>query len=140
MSSDNPISIKLIDHVVIRVESLDRMIAFYCNVLSCQLEKGPGDNGLAQLRAGDSLIDLVDVASALGRSGGGQPHRENGNMDHVCLQIEPWQEDKLTAHLSKHKVEHGEIAARYGALGYGPSLYLKDPEGNTVELKGSPET
>ena len=33
----------------------------------------------------------------------------------------------------------GEIVSRYGADGQGPSMYLSDPEGNTVELKGPPD-
>ncbi len=57
MNQEHPINIRLIDHVVIRVQNLVRMIDFYCDVLGCRLERGPGKNGLAQLRAGDSLID-----------------------------------------------------------------------------------
>jgi len=33
----------------------------------------------------------------------------------------------------------GEVARRYGAEGQGPSIYIQDPDGNTVELKGPPE-
>ena len=59
MKQANPINITHIDHVVIRVKDLQNMIMFYQNVLGCKLERGPGEGGLAQLRAGHSLIDLV---------------------------------------------------------------------------------
>ena len=139
MYQEHPIKIRLIDHVVIRVQDLVRMIDFYCGVLGCRLERGPGKNGLAQLRAGDSLIDLVDAAGPLGRQGGGRPH-EGGNMDHVCLQLPPWDADAISAHLKKHNGEVGDVVTRYGALGDGPSLYIKDPEGNAGELKGTPNS
>jgi glyoxylase I family protein len=140
MYQEHPINIRLIDHVVIRVQDLVRMIDFYCGVLGCRLERGPGKNGLAQLRAGDSLIDLVDAAGPHSRQGGGRPHAEGGNMDHVCLQLQPWDADAISAHLKKHNVEVGDVVTRYGALGDGPSLYIKDPEGNAVELKGTPNS
>ncbi len=134
----NPINIRLIDHVVIRARDLDKMLVFYSVVLGCRLERGPGDIGLAQLRAGDSLIDLVDVSAKLGRDGGQPPDRNAPNMDHLCLQVRPWNIDAIRAHLDKHGVEVGEVADRYGAGGSGPSLYISDPEGNTIELKRAP--
>lgn len=137
ISKPNPINIVLIDHVVIRVRDLDRMVAFYSEVLGCRLEKGPGELGLAQLRAGNSLIDLLDSAGRLGREGGDPPNHEAPNMDHVCLQVSPWDEQRITTHLQRHGVEFGEVASRYGAGGKGPSIYLSDPEGNRVELKGA---
>ena len=36
------------------------------------------------------------------------------------------------------RIEAGAVESRYGAEGEGPSLYLQDPEGNEVELKGPP--
>jgi glyoxylase I family protein len=137
MRQPSPINIALIDHVVIRAVDLERMIMFYSDVLGCRLERGPGEVGLAQLRAGQSLIDLVDVQSDLGRAGGEPPEHGAPNMDHVCLQVQPWDPDAIIAHLREQGVEVGEIVTRYGALGSGPSLYIRDPEGNTVELKGT---
>lgn len=136
MNDAMPIRMKQIDHVVIRVRDLARMIAFYSDVLGCSLEKGPGENGLAQLRAGGSLIDLVDVAGELGKEGGGLPDHDNPNMDHVCFSLEAWDEPAIRKHLETNGVVPGEVASRYGAEGYGPSIYLADPEGNRVELKG----
>lgn len=136
MHHPNPINIRVIDHVVIRVIDLDGMIAFYTEVLGCRLERGPGELGLAQLRAGQSLIDLLDVDSALGRQGGSAPDHRTPNMDHLCLQVQPWDSEAISEHLRRHGVDLGQVVMRYGSTGMGPSLYLRDPEGNTVELKG----
>ena len=129
-----------LDHVVIRVRNLERMIAFYRDVLSCTEERRLDTIGLVQLRAGRSLIDLVDAAGEIGRGGGAAPGEGGGNMDHFCVRVEPFDEAALRAHLESHGVEVGEVVSRYGAEGSGPSLYISDPEGNTVELKGPPET
>ena len=139
MSEQHAINIRLIDHVVIRVNNLEQMIDFYCDVLGCRVERGPGEMRLAQLRAGNSLIDLLEVAGPLAREGGRAGNSDDGNMDHFCVQVEPWDADAIRIHLEKHGVEVGEVVTRYGALGTGPSLYINDPEGNTVELKGLPQ-
>ncbi len=133
---EHPIQLLAIDHVVIRVQDLDQMIRFYCEVLGCQLERGPGEAKLAQLRAGQSLVDLVDTNGPIGRKGGGVPDHNAPNMDHLCLRLSAWDPDAIQKHLRDNDIEYGEIVSRYGALGNGPSLYLRDPEGNTVELKG----
>ena len=122
--------------MVIRVNDLESMIAFYRDVLGCKLERGPGEGGLAQLRAGLSLIDLVDANGPLGQQGGDQPDHAAPNMDHVCFQLQPWDADAIKGHLEQYGIEAGKVAPRYGAAGVGPSMYLRDPEGNTVELKG----
>ena len=127
-----------IDHVVLRVVDVEGMIRFYQDVLGCAIERRKDDLGLVQLRAGRSLIDLVDVAGELGRKGGGAPGAEARNMDHFCLRIDPFDEAAIRAQLPAHGVETGELETRYGAEGDGPSLYIEDPEGNTVELKGPP--
>lgn len=137
MQQPNPINIALIDHVVIRVNNLEAMIAFYCDVLGMRLERGPGTSRLAQLRAGRSLVDLIEVTSPLDRKQLAKPDPSAPNMDHLCLQITPWDSEMIQDHLTKHRVSFGEVGMRYGAAGSGPSLYLDDPEGNTVELKGS---
>ncbi len=136
MKQANPINITHIDHVVIRVNDLESMIAFYRDVLGCKLERGPGEGGLAQLRAGLSLIDLVDANGPLGQQGGDQPDHAAPNMDHVCFQVQPWDADAIKDHLDRHGISMETVSSRYGASGRGPSVYLTDPEGNTVELKG----
>lgn len=133
-----PVRIREIDHVVLRVRALDRMIEFYCNVLGCSVERRQDGLGLVQLRAGRSLIDLVSVEGRLGRAGGAAPGDEGRNVDHVCLRVEPFDAQALRAHLAAHGVPVSDTAARYGAEGEGPSFYLHDPEGNQLELKGPP--
>ena len=125
-----------LDHVVLRVRDLDAMLAFYRDTLGCPIEREL-DIGLVQLRAGASLIDLVPVDSELGRKGGGPPGGPR-NMDHFCLQVEPFDEDEIRRVLASRGYEAGPVEARYGALGDGPSIYVEDPEGNTVEFKGPP--
>lgn len=128
-----------IDHVVLRVADLERSLAFYETALGCSVERRLDELGLVQLRAGSALIDLVPLDSPLGRAGGGPPADGARNMDHVALQIERFEPDALRAHLQAHGIEPGDVAARYGARGNGPSMYVRDPDGNTVELKGPPE-
>lgn len=140
MPEANPINIRLVDHVVLRVQDMQTMLAFYDDVLGCRLERGPGSNGLAQMRAGQSLIDLVDVNGPIGRQGGEAPDHGAPNMDHFCLQILPWDVDAIRQHLAAHGIDAPEPVNRYGAQGQGPSIYISDPEGNTVELKGPPST
>lgn len=132
-------SILGLDHVVLRVSNVARMAAFYCEALGCTVERERPDLGLTQLRAGQSLIDLVAVDGDIGRKGGVAPGAEGRNMDHLCLRIEPFDPGAITAQLIRHGVVPGEIKSRYGADGYGASLYINDPEGNTVELKGPPD-
>jgi catechol 2,3-dioxygenase-like lactoylglutathione lyase family enzyme len=127
-----------LDHVVLRVHDLPRMVRFYCEVLGCRIERERADIGLTQLRAGQSMIDLIEVDSELGRKGGAGPGREGRNLDHLCLRVEPFDSGGIAAHLIRHGVVPGETRMRYGAEGEGPSMYLSDPEGNTVELKGPP--
>jgi glyoxylase I family protein len=138
MARANPIVIQGIDHVVLRVLDVARMQRFYCDVLGCTVEKIQAEIGLTQLRAGRSLIDLVDVAGKLGQMGGAPPGREGRNMDHLCLRVERLDGPTLQAYLQSKAVAPGEIVSRYGADGQGPSMYISDPEGNTVELKGPP--
>jgi glyoxylase I family protein len=131
--------IREIDHVVLRVISLDEMIYFYCNVLGCSIERRQDEIGLVQLRAGGSLVDLVPVDGKLGRVGGAAPGKEGRNMDHFCFRVEPFDETGIRRHLKNNGVEAEPTASRYGAEGEGPSIYLTDPEGNVVELKGPPD-
>ncbi len=138
MSAQHPVNIRLIDHVVVRARDPDALMAFYREVLGCALEKAKGRIGLYQLRAGASLIDIVAVDGELGRNFPRPPADDAPNMDHFCVQVEPWDANAILVHLRVHGVEAGEVVRRYGALGYGPSIYITDPEGNTVELKGPP--
>jgi len=132
------IHIREIDHLVLRVVDLNRVQRFYCDVLGCRVERRQDAIGLVQLRAGRSLIDLVTVNGKLGRMGGAAPGKEARNLDHFCIVVEGYDEARIRSYLAEHKVEVGEAGSRYGADGEGPSLYISDPEGNVVELKGPP--
>lgn len=138
MPGDHPIAVRGLDHIVLRVADLDAMIGFYGEVLGCRVERRLDDIGLIQLRAGQSLIDLVPVDSKLGREGGAAPGVGGRNLDHLCLRVEPFDEAAIRRHLDAHGVAAGPVESRYGAEGAGPSIYLLDPERNTVELKGPP--
>ncbi len=128
-----------LDHVVLRVKDLARSIAFYRDVLGCPIERQLEELGLVQLRAGSSLVDLVELDSPLGRAKGVEPKPDAHNMDHFALSIANFDESAIRAHLDQFAVEANETQRLYGAGGYGPSIYLRDPDGNTVELKGPPE-
>ena len=125
-----------IDHIVLRTTKLPAMLEFYTGILACEVEREtPPKTGLTQLRAGTALIDLVVVDSLLGKLGGAAPSQTGNNLDHFCLQLKPISEEELIAHLESNGVEVGEFDDRYGAQGFGRSVYVKDPEGNVVELR-----
>jgi catechol 2,3-dioxygenase-like lactoylglutathione lyase family enzyme len=130
------ISIREIDHVVLRVSDIDAMRRFYCDVLGATHVAYRPEFGMSHLKAGNAMIDLVLVDGPLGKPGGAAPGKEGRNMDHFCLRVEPFDQDAIVAHLKRHGIEVGEIRRRYGAQGNGISIYVSDPEGNTVELKG----
>ncbi|MEZ9705942.1 VOC family protein [Vibrio breoganii] len=129
------IEIQGIDHVVLRSTQVESMLSFYCNVLGCEVERRLEEEGLTQLRAGNALIDIINVDSPLGRLGGKAPVQNGRNMDHFCLQIAPINQQQLLAYLRNHDVDILPDAIRYGATGLGWSLYVHDPENNVVELK-----
>jgi glyoxylase I family protein len=132
------IHIREIDHLVLRVVDLEKMLGFYCRALGCTVERRQDDMGLVQLRAGRSILDLVPVQGKLGQAGGAAPGKEARNLDHFCFRVEPFNETSIRSHLEAQGIEAGPVESRYGAEGEGPSIYLSDPEGNIVELKGPP--
>jgi catechol 2,3-dioxygenase-like lactoylglutathione lyase family enzyme len=131
------INIQGIDHVVFRVVDLEKVASFYIEVLGARWEKKQEEIGLYQLRVGSALVDLVPVDGRLGRMGGAAPGKEARNGDHVCFRVLPWDGEAILGQLREHGIA-GEIVSRYGAEGDGPSIYLADPEGNNLELKGPP--
>ena len=131
------ISVTSVDHVVLRVADVDKVGAFYIDVLGGHWDRRREDIGLHHLRLGEMMIDLVPVDGQLGRMGGPAPGPEGRNVDHVAFRVRPWNGDAILAILKSHGIE-AEIKSRYGADGDGPSIYFKDPEGNGVELKGPP--
>ena len=134
----SPFTLRGLDHLVLRVVDVQRMLRFYLDVLGCTLEKIQEGPGLYQVRAGHSLIDLIPVDGKLGRMGGAAPGREARNLDHFCLRVDPFDGEAILAYLRGCGIDAGQVESRYGAEGEGPSVYLTDPEGNVVELKGPP--
>ncbi|MDR9865712.1 VOC family protein [Pseudomonas baetica] len=135
----HPFVIQHIDHIVLRVADLQRSIEFYGQVFGAEVVKINEPLGLVHLRAGTSMIDLVDLHGELGRKGGGAAGAERRNVDHFCLRIEPFDEAALIEHLQAHGLSVEKAARRFGAQGYGLSVYCFDPDGNQVELKGPSE-
>jgi catechol 2,3-dioxygenase-like lactoylglutathione lyase family enzyme len=127
MSDVSPIGL---DHVVLRVSDRERSSRWYEAVLGARVERILPDFGMSQLRIGASLVDLVE-----GLPGAA----ETRNMDHFCVELAAFDEAALRAHLEAAGIAPGKVARRYGARGHGPSMYLTDPDGNTVELKGPPD-
>ena len=123
-----PLTVAELDHVVLRCRDQDRMLDFYTRVLGLNEERRIAQIGLIQLRAGTSMIDLVPAA---------EPRIESGtNVDHFCLGIETDDLRSAMNYLRTNSVEVlGEPAMRYGARGMGNSIYVRDPEGNVIELK-----
>ena len=73
---------------------------------------------------------------AWGRAGGPAAGETGRNVDHFAVRLSEFDEAAIRAHLASHGVEAGDVGDRYGALGMGPSMYIRDPDGNVVELKG----
>lgn len=130
------LQIREIDHIVLRVRDIDAMRRFYCDVLGASHVAWRPEFGMSHLRVGSSMIDLITVDGPLGSKGGAPAGREGRNLDHLCLRVEPFDQDAIVAHLERHGVAVGDIRPRFGAEGNGISIYLTDPEGNLVELKG----
>jgi len=116
-----------IDHVVLRVADIETMRRFYCDVLGATHVAYRPQYGMSHLRVGQAMIDLVEAKDPVG---------QGRNMDHLCLRVEPFDQQAVVAHLERHGVKVGDIRNRFGAEGNGISIYITDPEGNTVELKG----
>lgn len=125
-----PFHLQHLDHVVLRARSADTLIRFYRDVLGCPVEREVPQANLTQLRAGQALIDIVAATP------GDPPGR---NQDHFCVRVEPFDGERIIAHLKHHGLQPSEVRRVYGAQGFGPSIYVDDPEGNTVELKGPAE-
>jgi catechol 2,3-dioxygenase-like lactoylglutathione lyase family enzyme len=124
---EQPFVVHEVDHVVLRCVDPARMERFYVDVLGLAVERRIDGLGLVQLRAGRSLVDIVP---------GRVSERGEPNLDHVCLGIDAADLARVEAYLADRAVEvvAGPMEV-YGARGIGTSLYVHDPERNTVELK-----
>ena len=129
-----PFRLKGLDHVVLLVRNMAQAQRFYEQVLGCAVDRALPQYGMLQLRAGASLIDLVDIESSAGKWA--RPEITGGrNMDHVCIATGPCDEQAMRAHLARNGVDIVEEGIRYGAEGDGMSFYIRDPSGNQIELK-----
>ena len=134
-ASAPPFALEGLDHVVLLVDDMAAAKSFYLSVIGCTVEGALPQYGMLQLRAGAALIDLVDISGPEGEWG--RPPVPGGrNMDHVAIAIGAYDEAAMRAHLAAHGVEIVEEGIRGGARGEGMSFYVKDPAGNTIELKG----
>jgi len=123
------LTLKGIDHIVLRTANVKAMLEFYCDILGCQIEKKQPDIGLTQLRVGNNIIDLVEVTTT--------SSPDNFNMDHFCLRVLNFDYEMLKKYFDEYQIETYRYGHRYGAEGYGYSFYLKDPDGNEIELKST---
>ena len=166
-STGPPFRLQRIDHIVIRCRDFPRMFDFYHRILGCTIDE-PRDEyvnrfggALTHLRAGSCYIDLLAYdtnhltdegrEAAKRMHGGGvglgdknledvQLSSESSTLDHLCLRVDPFDQQQMQSYLegeNVHIVAMGD--RRLGADGVGPSVYVSDPEGNVIELKGSPE-
>ena len=122
---DHVFDVAALDHVVLRSENPQALVAFYQQLLQVPVERTVGDF-LWQLRVGDSLLDIMRAQ---------QGATVGANMDHFCLRVAPYEEDEILAFLKRSGVEGQAAGEIYGAQGMGPSIYFIDPDGNRVELK-----
>jgi catechol 2,3-dioxygenase-like lactoylglutathione lyase family enzyme len=129
------ITVTALDHFVLRVRDLERSIAFYGGLLGlpieCLDEYRAGTRPFVSARVGGQLIDLVpdptyDPAAAA-----------HGGFLHLCVRVAGGLERDVLPQVRARSVEVIEDApmVRLGATGYGPSIYVRDPDGYVVELK-----
>ena len=132
-----PFALEGIDHILLLVKGMQPTVRFYTKVLGCTIEGRLPQYGMLQLRAGSALIDLVDIADS--RAAWAVPQVAGGrNLDHLCLALGAHDEEKLRRHLARHRVEIVEEGMHAGSRGESLSLYVRDPSGNVIELKGPP--
>ena len=102
------ISILGLDHVVLRTENPEALVAFYQRLFACEVERTVGDF-LWQLRIGDSLLDVI------------KGERTGANLDHFCLRVANYDEAQILSYLESVGVEASSAGEIYGAQGFGPS-------------------
>jgi glyoxylase I family protein len=126
-----------IDHVLLLISGMETALKFYCDVLGLNIHNQIPQHAMVQLRAGGALIDLVDLESPQGNWA--RPTPAGGrNLDHICIALAAHDETALRAHLAQHQVAIVEEGMHGGARGESLSIYIRDPAGNSIELKGPP--
>jgi catechol 2,3-dioxygenase-like lactoylglutathione lyase family enzyme len=114
-----------LDHVVVRCADVERSLEFYCDTLGLEPER------VDDWRRGEVLFPSVRITPTTIIDLFGFAERDGINVDHICVVIEPVDLDELAKHFPDAQRGDG----LYGAQGYASSLYVRDPDGNTVELR-----
>ena len=113
-----------LDHIVLVCGDVEASITFYCEELGLEPER------VDEWRRGDAPFPSarIDPRTVIDLFGGG---RDGRNLDHLCLTFEGATLDELSARFPDGR--RGDHL--FGAQGYADSLYIHDPDGNTVELR-----
>ena len=131
--SNAPFSLLRLDHLVLRTADLPRLRAFY-ESLGCTVARELEAMRMVQLSTGASMIDLVEVDDR-----GAAEDATGRNLDHFALRIEPFDAGAIVAFCEARGIPVRVMGQPLlGADGFGPAVYLEDPDGNRVELKGPP--
>lgn len=131
-STDATLRVKAFDHLVLNVADVDRALDFYTGFLGLEpvrvLEWRAGEAPFPSVRiTPETIIDLV-----------GRPRGES-NVDHICLTVAPLDWDAFLASLPTGIPVLTGPVPRFGARGSATSVYLQDPDGNTIELRWYPQ-
>ncbi len=117
-----------------RVTNIEKSIHFYRDILGCPEKRI--SNGLYQYQAGASMIDLVPIKEALSQNSDYRPTETCRNVAPFALTLAEFDEEAIVTYLEANDIKVERSGRRFGAQGYGPSVYFKDPDGNFIELKG----
>ena len=135
-----PFEVSHLDHLVLRTTRLQEMADFYVLLGGYVARDVRSELGMLQIQLGRSMIDLIDVDDKLGAAGGSAPQDQGRNLDHFAVRIEPFDEASILSFCAQHDLSAQALPFNlYGADGLGPAVYVSDPDGNKVELKGPPE-
>ena len=131
MSGERTFELERLDHLVLRTNDPERLIGFYRG-LGCSVVRRIERMDLTQLAAGASMIDIIgtDVSGAT----------DGRNLDHFALRVAPFDREAILEYCAANGIPaEAPEPLLLGADGYGPAVYIEDPDGNRVELKGPPE-
>lgn len=120
------VQVRGLDHVVLVVADVERSLAWYVDLLGAAPER------VDEWRAGEVLfpsvrlspVTIIDLIAG---------DRSGQNVDHLCIEVDPVDLDAVAASGAFDVV--GGPAQLFGARGTGVGLYVRDPDGNVVELR-----
>jgi len=133
-----PFTLIGLDHVVFLVDDMPRALQFYHQVLGAVPGYSYPALGMEQVWCGAALIVLWDNTHPGARSAV-PPVKGGRNVDHLCIATSPFDPAALRRHLAAHGVTIEREATHGGARGMGFSVYIRDPFGNLLEIKGPAE-